>query len=397
MVLITFGATGHFDEGLGLVEGVFEDDDLEVWSTELLVGRGVLRVYTEDVEGARRDLERVRSITRERGPFVDFLISLFYRSDLEYRIGRWDDAVTYGELAASVAEDANQPWVLALVHGVAAFPLASRGEWEPAQRHASRAREAAEQLGDLAAKIWAAMAQGRLAHARRDFNAMVDAFAPLLALEHTEGLWDPGIQPWEALYAESLIHIGRMEEGEAVLGRLEARLGETGLPSARADAARVRGMIRAANSRDDEATAAFERSLEIVRTIERPFLEGRNELAYGEFLRRRGKRGAASEHLLAARERFERLRARPYLEWTDAELAACGLTPHPRGEQPASFTPQELAVATLVSQGMSNREAAAELVMSVKTVEYHLGHVFSKLGVRSRSQLTRKMFEVQPA
>ena len=396
MVLIAFGGTGDSDEGLSLVEGLSEQDEPEVWSTELLMGRGLLRFWKEDFDGALDDLERVGSITRERGPFVDFLISLFYRSDLEYRAGRWDDAITHGELAASIGEDADQPWVLALVHGVAAFPLASRGEWEPAERHARLAAAAAEQLGDLAARIWAAMAQGRLAHARRDFAAVADAFVPLLGLEHTEGLWDPGIQPWEALYAEALIRLDRLEEGEAVLDHLEARLGETGLPSARADAARVRGFVHAAHGRDDAAAAAFERGLEVVRTIDRPFLEGRNELAYGEFLRRRGKRAAAAKHLESAKGRFEQLRARPYVEWTDAELAACGLTPKPRGEQTTSFTPQELAVATLVSEGRSNREAAAELVVSVKTVEYHLGHVFAKLGVRSRSQLTRKMFEQLP-
>jgi DNA-binding NarL/FixJ family response regulator len=76
---------------------------------------------------------------------------------------------------------------------------------------------------------------------------------------------------------------------------------------------------------------------------------------------------------------------------TDAELAACGLTPTSRGERSTNLTPQEVAVATLVSQGLSNREAAAELVVSVKTIEYHLGHIYAKLGVHTRGQLTRTL------
>ena len=89
-----------------------------------------------------------------------------------------------------------------------------------------------------------------------------------------------------------------------------------------------------------------------------------------------------------ARADFQQLGARPFVQRIDQELAACGLTPAPRSSLTAStLTPQEVAVARLVASGRTNREVAGELALSVKTVEYHLGHVFTKLGVASRSQL----------
>jgi DNA-binding NarL/FixJ family response regulator len=122
--------------------------------------------------------------------------------------------------------------------------------------------------------------------------------------------------------------------------------------------------------------------------LEWPFGRALLELAYGSFLRRTGRRTAAAAQLEAARKTFAGLDARPYLERCEHELAACGLTPARRQDRSSvHLTPQELAVARLVVKGLTNREAAAELVVSVKTVEYHLGKVYAKFGITSRTQL----------
>jgi DNA-binding NarL/FixJ family response regulator len=112
------------------------------------------------------------------------------------------------------------------------------------------------------------------------------------------------------------------------------------------------------------------------------------QAAYGCFLRRSGRRGNAARYLETARKQFSQLDARPFLDRCDRELAACGRAPAKRTADPAaSLTPQELAVARLVAAGRTNRQAAAELVVSVKTIEYHLGHAYAKLAVTSRTQL----------
>jgi DNA-binding NarL/FixJ family response regulator len=119
-----------------------------------------------------------------------------------------------------------------------------------------------------------------------------------------------------------------------------------------------------------------------------PYERALIEFAHGQFLRRNGSRRAASEQLTRARETFAELRARPALERCERELVACGLKPNRRGsDQPPELTPQEQAVARLVATGRTNREVAAELLLSVKTVEVHLTRIYAKLGISSRSQL----------
>jgi DNA-binding CsgD family transcriptional regulator len=387
-------AAGHVDEALALTEWAASAPELERTGVDLLTGRGTVELWIEDLEGARRDLHRVMSETKNKGPFVDYLVALFYLADVEFRSGRWDDAITYGALAASTAQDAEQPWIEAFVQSAASWPLSARGDWERAAAHVQAASSAAGVLGDLAARLWTAMSRGRLAHARRDPEGVVAAFEPLLTAEHADGIDNPGIQPWEGLYAEGLVQTGRLDEAEEVLRSLGERPGTARLKSARADVARVRGMLEAARGRTEEAEAAFESSLSLASYIERPFLAARDDLAFGKFLRRRGKRRVAVEHLERARAGFHLLGATPYLEETEQELGASGLAPARRSAAAGhALTPQELAVANLVTRGMSNREVASELVVSVKTVEYHLGHVYAKVGVRSRSELTRRMLE----
>jgi DNA-binding NarL/FixJ family response regulator len=111
-------------------------------------------------------------------------------------------------------------------------------------------------------------------------------------------------------------------------------------------------------------------------------------LPYVRFLRRLGRRRDAAAMLRSAQEMLVALRARPYLQRCERELAACGLTPTKRrGRDRERLTPQEHSVARLAASGLSNREIAAELVLSVKTVEYHLTNAYGKLGITSRTAL----------
>ncbi len=389
LLLLALAAVGRADEGLALVaslpEEVTEPGPAEI---DALLGRGVLRLWTDDFAGAHQDLAAVTEACRAQGPFHARLIALFYLAETEYRLGRWQDAVVHGELAASGAQDAEQVWTLALAHAAATFPLAGRGDWQAAQAHADSAAEAAQALGDMASVLWAAMAQARLAHARADYQNVVAALHRFTALAGASGVEEPGIQPWRELYAEALVHLGRLEEAAAALAPLEERAAQRRLHSALAGAARVRGLLAAAQGRTDEAEAAFVEGQAHAENTDARFAQAQLEAAYGSLLRRLGRRRAAGERLLSACERFACLGAQPFLDRCQQELAACGLTPVPRAQTyPTQLTPQELAVARLVSAGRTNRQVAAELVVSIKTVEYHLAHVYAKLGIRSRREL----------
>ena len=89
------------------------------------------------------------------------------------------------------------------------------------------------------------------------------------------------------------------------------------------------------------------------------------------------------------------MQARPYLERCDRELAACGLAPAKRSTfDPSRLTAQESAVARLVAMGMGNREVASDLFISIKTVQFHLTHIYAKLSINSRSELAAQFRDV---
>ena len=92
-----------------------------------------------------------------------------------------------------------------------------------------------------------------------------------------------------------------------------------------------------------------------------------------------------------------RLGAVPFLADCDAELEACGLrAPKASAGNMLALTPREEVVARLVASGLSNREVAAQLYVSAKAIEYHLGHIYAKLGVTSRRHLAKKIGHEEP-
>jgi DNA-binding CsgD family transcriptional regulator len=153
----------------------------------------------------------------------------------------------------------------------------------------------------------------------------------------------------------------------------------------------VRGGLLAALSRPEAAEPAFRAGLEHAEAVANPFDRARLALDFGTFLRRTGRRTAAIEHLVAAYGAFGTLGAVWFAHRCGRELSACG---HPVGRGPTPplpLTPQELAVARLAAEGLTNRRIAHELVLSVKTVEYHLSHTYAKLGIGSRADLPAKL------
>ena len=140
------------------------------------------------------------------------------------------------------------------------------------------------------------------------------------------------------------------------------------------------------------ADAAFDEALRLCDAGKWPLDRARCQLAYGEQLRRSGQRVAARVQLRDALEGFERLGAAAYAERARQELRASGETVRARGAgEPEQLTAQELQIALLVARGATNREAAASVFLSPKTVEKHLSSAYRKLGVRSRTELARRL------
>lgn len=386
------GAAGLAEEGLALAASLPDGVPLSERDIEGVLGRGLVRMWVDDLPGASADLSAVVAATRSRPACASSLIALGFLAEAEYRLGAWDDSVAHGDLAVSLACDSDQVWLTGFVHAGASWALAARGDWAAAQDHVRGALGAAAALGDPTSVTCAAMAGVNLAFTRADHPAVLEAVQPLLDLGQRTSLAEPSVRPWRELHAEALVNLGRLDEAEEALVSLEELARKRGRRSSLTHAARVRGALEAARGDASRARAAFEAGLAHCCDLPTPFDRALVELAYGRFLRRAGERRAAADHLAEAHAAFDHLGADPFLRRCGAELAGCGLSP--RRRTPSAqlcLTPQELAVAKLVTAGSTNREVAAELVVSVKTVEYHLGNLFSRLGITSRRQLAARL------
>ncbi|GIH93203.1 helix-turn-helix transcriptional regulator [Planobispora siamensis] len=384
---LAHGICGRFEEGLALVAAVGEETShTRPELLDGLVARGVLRLWTDDLDGARHDLARAasaRSGLLHLGP-----MATAYLAEAEYRGGRWDDAIAHSEQAVSLATDSGQRWMRCLSHALAVFPLAGRGEWEEAEAHAEASATWSRYLCDASNTAYAALARAVVRHARGDCAGVVRALAPLRGAERRDGVDEPGVMGWRELLVEGLVRTGDLAGARAVLDEHEELAERRDRASALASAARLRGLLAAEEGRREEAEAAFELGVIRIKRIDQPLEEALLHLQYGAFLRRGGARRQAAEHLQTARGLLEHLRAAPYLARCRQELAACGASvPGEPPAEPLGLTPQEYAVARLAAGGLTNRQVARELVLSVKTVEYHLGHIYAKLGISSRMQL----------
>jgi DNA-binding NarL/FixJ family response regulator len=123
-----------------------------------------------------------------------------------------------------------------------------------------------------------------------------------------------------------------------------------------------------------------------------PFCRALLALEHARCLAKLNRRREAIDSVRAAHSTFTALGASPFIQASQAELATLGLRPRPDGDPNLpGLTPQELRIARLVASGLSNRQVAAELYLSPKTIEYHLAHAFSKLGVHTRHELATRV------
>jgi DNA-binding CsgD family transcriptional regulator len=383
------GWSGRVPEGLAAYESSLEgfDDPGRAEALERLqMPVGWLRLVSDDVEDARSILAASAPRQLRRGAVRIAVWAYVWLSRSEFLLGSWDRAAASAERAVSLLEESGHEWLRPLARWVAGAVPAARGEWAAAEEHA---RLGAAQAGDYELMIVAgSLGRAQLAAAQGDPEAVLRALEPVVAIGPRDGLDEPGFWPWQDLYADALVSTGRLEEAAKFLMPHEELAAARGRRSSIAMLARVRGRLEAAAGRPEAAETAFQRALEEVEHVPLPFCRALIELAHGEVLRRQGHRRAAADQLQAAHDRFAELRAEPYLERCDRELRVCGLSPSKRHDfDPSALTAQELAVARLVAAGMSNRQVAAELFISIKTVQFHLTHIYSKLNLTSRTEL----------
>jgi ATP/maltotriose-dependent transcriptional regulator MalT len=313
---------------------------------------------------------------------------LAHLSDAHFRRGDWDAAVTNAQLATSLAQDADRPLDLARAHAREAQILAFRGDWPTAESHASAARAAAERIPLVLAVAAAVVAGVSLAFARGDLPGVLVATEPVRARRLLAVGGCPGIYNWRAMEADALIGLGRLGDAEAALNEFEAATPEAGLGSAAMALNRCRGNLATANGEAAKAEAAFARAHSIEANVSMPFEHAILNLDDGRRLRAVGDRPAAIAQLERAHRLFSDLGADPFIQACTTELSALEVSVSAEAPATLGLSRAELAVARLVATGLTNKEVASQLYVSVKTVEYHLRNCFMKLDISSRRELT---------
>jgi DNA-binding CsgD family transcriptional regulator len=212
------------------------------------------------------------------------------------------------------------------------------------------------------------------------------AAQPGTALHHLEQIRMPLMRRMAALdLFDAAVRAGRLDVLRCWLDEVLAFAEGTGTPSAVAVAEHGRALLAESPGTEGHFEAALAAHAKSPRLPDR----ARTALAYGEYLRRARRRVDAREHLREALALFEELGAGPMAERAAQELRASGETARRRDVSTATeLTAQERQVAGLVRRGLSNRDVAAQLFVSPRTVDFHLRNVFSKLGVASRAELT---------
>jgi DNA-binding CsgD family transcriptional regulator len=311
------------------------------------------------------------------------------RSEMGWWLGQWSAA--YADATEAAAKGR------ALRHrGSTTFALlqmarieAARGDSSACARHVADALEfsAGTEIRGMPI-IFSSSAVGidRLSQgAYQDAVIHLDhAFTEFTRLE----LGNPLLSPFAADLVEAHLRAGNPLAAREVLAWLEDLAKRTGLVWPAAVTARCRALLA---DDPDEAAAAFETAMAEHDLLPVPFERARTLLSEGAALRRGRRKGLARAPLLTAHRLFSTLGATPWIQRCLAELTAGAhlLPADIPGEVLDQLTPQELQVARTVADGLNNVEVGAALFISVKTVEAHLTHIYRKLGLRSRTALTR--------
>jgi DNA-binding CsgD family transcriptional regulator len=343
---------GRVDEGLGLLRGMYDRASVE--------SRSIL-------------------------PAI-----LGWMAEAQISAGRFAAAADLTREAFARAEETGArtgpPWEVGL-HAVALARLGALDEAE------ATAREVVDESGGARHGLDAAparLALGLTAFSRGDFAGAVGHLRALDQLKRKAGIGEPRLCAHAGDYVEALVRAGELAEADAALTRLEEESVTSQGTSSQAVAARCRAVVLAARGDLEAAAAAAERSLVLLEALPVPFERARTLLVVGQLRRRRREKGRAREALDEALATFTRLQTPAWAERARGELARI-----PDHASSGELTPTEERVALLAADGLTNREIAERMFVSLKTVEVNLTRVYRKLGVR-RAALAGRLADKGP-
>jgi DNA-binding CsgD family transcriptional regulator len=316
--------------------------------------------------------------------------ALVARAELERRVGDLTAARLAAGEALALAEQLAEPMQEAEALVQLAAAEAELAQPVECQAHAQRAARLAEsrECGKGELINLGAAALGGLALAAGRPTEAIAHLEPAVTGVLECGVADPAVVPWIADLVEAYAQDGRAEQASSLLDVLADQAQRCNRGWAAQAAMRCDVIVQDTPQARERLAAALAAHPDPAR-----LQTGRNWLALGATLRRAGHRTAAREGLSRALGIFVATGARGWAERAAAELRALGArTSRPAGGDPVNtLTPQEARVAQLVAGGARNREVAASLFVTPKTVETHLAAIYRKLGVRSRAELAVRL------
>jgi DNA-binding CsgD family transcriptional regulator len=376
------GAT-HIRRGLAIMESspwLWRNPRLVAWAA-----RG--RVFLREQGVGDTLFQQAVDALREQGAISMLPVALNHLGLDSATSDRWAAAHAQYAEGIRLAREMRQPSELCTCLAGLSRLEARQGRADACREHAAEALALAERYGIGMHRTWTHLALTQLELGLGNFDAAIQHGQTANAVLVELGVVDVDLSAAPEL-VEIYVRLGRPSVAEGVLGDYCERAEEKGLPWALARAARCRGLM------DDEPNLErhFIEALRFHEMTSDSFERARTHLCFGERLRRMRQRVKARRHLRAAFDIFDRLDATPWAERSRLELQATGETAL-RRKSPAveALTPQEFQIAQLLAGGATTREAALKLFLSPKTVEYHLSHVYDKLAVRTRADLSRLM------
>jgi DNA-binding CsgD family transcriptional regulator len=335
-----------------------------------------------NIDERRAVLEREYREWQERDELFSAQV-LWDLAWLELWAGRWELAAEHAtrarDVRAQYGVEKNQDYI------PITWIAAHRGQLELAWEESERALKLCEeQIGFHPPLLEAA--PGLVALWRGNATTAVELLGKADLKARARGWGAPDARPWTADYAEALLELGRIDEAERVIDVWETDAARLGRRRVLAHVTRCRGLVAAARGAVDEAVSLLEQAVARHDEVGDAFGRGRALLALGIVLRRVRQKRPAREAIQAALGGFEQLGAATWVEKARDELGRIGGRIREEG-----LTAAERRVAVLVATGRTNREVAAVLFLGERTVAGHLTRVYAKLGVRSRTELARRL------
>ena len=358
---------------------------------QLSLVAALAHLAVEDCDRAGALLERAVSHARDDSAIGVLPFRLGRLAWVQVWQGRWAAARASATEALQLAEDTG--WVAERPNSLSALARveAAMGLDADCRQHVGQAELAADLRGVRSYAESARAALGLLELTRGNGKAAVLHLEHVASFAEDTGLADTPLMWWSGDLVEAYVSQGRFSDASRVLSRLETGLDPSARPGAAAVLARSRALLEPQNFERHMAEA-----LHWHAESSMPFERARTELRLGSHLRRQRQRVKARPYLDSALTTFGRLDASPWKARALVELEATGAHLGERRAELGRLTPQEFQVAQYVARGLSNREVATAMFLSVKTVEYHLGNTFNKLGVHRRSQLTMLLAQHDP-